>query len=1175
MRLKSINIQGFKSFADKTVIRFDKDITGVVGPNGCGKSNVIDAIRWVLGEQKTRALRSDKMDNLIFNGTKNRKNAHRAQVELTLENDKDLLPTEFSTVTITRILYRTGESEYRLNNVPCRLKDITTLFMDTGISSNSYAIIELGMVSEILNDRENTRRRMFEQASGISKYKTRKRETLNKLNLTEQDIERVEDLLMEIEGNLKTLEKQAKKANRYNKVKNEYRELSVELALMKTVDHKERYTRIEEQRIQEENRKQEMSTALEDAESNLTLNKENLIAQEQTLNEAKNKLAEHIDNLRFEENKKGLLNEKVKFLREKKNELQNRLKEDEESIVRLHEEIKNLQGRVVDEEGKLTTMIADLEVAKASNFDIKNKFAQHKAELQDLENEYRDLEHGVFKMEKEVAIKTSQKENLLSEISNNKIQFQSREDELQVFKRDKEKVIEEHQQAEQQLKQLLSDEEDLIAKITEQESLIEDNREDIFSCNRELDAKQNEYQLIKSLRDQLEGYSEASKYLYNIEGWSEDVLMVADIINCEEDYKVAIENYLQATLEHYVVRDLEQALAAIDLLKLAEKGKASFLVSSEINAQTFDTPALPNLVKAVDVLKVKNKFEKLGNYLLQNVYIASSDWQSTDLTAHPKATILSQNGEIIRRGGEIIGGSVGAYEGKTLGQIQNLENLEEEIKALHEKLESLQSNGQMYREELDDLRQATQQQEIQSTRQNINKLDNKIAAYDARIQNYEIIIEESSTKSTGLETRIKDIDLEIEENQKQLGQLQQDKEQQAQKTDEFKEWFLNIEQEMNESSEAFNALNIEYHRQQNTVNTLQQNAEFKQNRITELETRIETNKQLWEESDKGEQDIMSNLSNSDDDLKALYETKEALEAEYTETEKVYFQLRGSIEEGELGLREGIQSQAQVDQLLAQLREQHNQMQMEMVSVKERLSIEFGIEWEELMGKEASLGLELGPLSEKVAKLKKRIDNFGEVNPFAVDAYNEMKERYDFICTQRDDLLEAKKILLDTIKEIEDTATDQFMEAFNQVRENFITVFKELFSPDDICDLRLADPDDPLESKIQILAQPKGKRPLTINQLSGGEKSLTAISLIFGLYLLKPAPFCILDEVDAPLDDANVDKFNNVIRRFSEKSQFIVITHRKMTMSRVDIIYGVTMAETGISRVVPVDFSSLN
>ena len=1175
MRLKSINIQGFKSFADKTVIRFDKDITGIVGPNGCGKSNVIDSIRWVLGEQKTRALRSDKMDNLIFNGTKNRKNAHRAQVELTLENDRDLLPTEFSTVTITRILYRTGDSEYRINNVACRLKDITGLFMDTGISSNSYAIIELGMISEILNDKDNTRRRMFEQASGISKYKVRKRETINKLNLTEADIERVEDLLAEIESNLKTLEKQAKKATRFNKIKGEYKELSIELALIKTVSHKERYARIEEQKTQEAERKGNLAETMEQAEQELVANKEKLIQEEGSLNESKEKLTAHIDDLRFKENKKGLLNEKVKFLREKKAGLQNRVKQDEESIVRLKEEIKNLEQSIKDEKGTLQEILKRLEVAKVSNSDIRNKFAQHKGELQELEQDYRELEHAVFKMEKDVAIKTSQRENLLSEISDNRIKFESREDELKTFKTEREKVVTEHKTNENKLQNLIDEEESILECIAEKEGAIEEIRENLIASNRELDSKKNEFQLIKSLRDQLEGYSEASKYLSTIEGWAKDVMMVADIINCDDAYKIAIENYLQPSLEHYVVRDVEQALGAIDLLKLSEKGKANFFLLSEINAKEVATPNIDGLVKAVDVLKVKARFKNLGQHLLHNVYIAQDDWQNVDISKNPEAIILTQNGEIIKQDGEISGGSVGAYEGKTIGQIQNLESLEEEITALSQKVEELQEETHNERDVLSELRSSTKDQQIHNTRQFINKLESKIAAFDARIQNYELIIEESSTKSSGLQERIKELGEEIEGNQAAFTQLQAEKDEQAQKTSEFREWFLDIENEMNDSSEAFNTLNIEFHRQQNTLNTFQQNMSFKQNQIEDLEGKIESNKQLWEESEQGENDIMSSLSNSDGELKELYETKELLQAEYTEKEKAYFQLRGTIEQSETNLREGIQKQSQVEQLLGQLREQHNQMQMEMVSVKERLSIEFGIEWEELMQQEASGEYELDDLNEKVAKLKGRIERFGEVNPFAETAYNEMKERYDFICEQRDDLLTAKEALMTTIKEIEDTATDKFMGAFNQVRENFMSVFKDLFSQDDICDLKLKDPDDPLESKIEIIAQPKGKRPLTINQLSGGEKSLTAISLIFGLYLLKPAPFCILDEVDAPLDDANVDKFNNVIRRFSENSQFIVITHNKMTMSTVDIIYGVTMAEAGISRVVPVDFSSLN
>ncbi len=1176
MRLISLEIHGFKSFADKTIINFNESITGVVGPNGCGKSNVIDSIRWVLGEQRTKALRSDKMDNLIFNGTKIRKGAKRAEVCLTFENNRNLLPTEFSTVSVTRILYRTGESEYKINDVNCRLKDISSLFMDTGISSDSYAIIELSMVNDILSDKDNVRRKLFEQASGISKYKKRKRETLNKLNATENDLDRVEDLLAEIEGNLKTLEKQAKKAARYNKIKAQYKELSIELAVHKLSNHKGSFDSIKEKGEEERNRKETIVTRIAEIESEIAQTKIAQSEKEDELGEAQIALSNHVDKLRFEENNKGLLNEKIKFLTDKKASLKNGIENDKANIGRLKNELIGLNENVTEEEQQLENIVEELKVAKEDNSSIKLKFAEHKEQLNKLESVFRELEHNVFGLEKEIAIKHNQKENLIKELSQSKIQFQSKEEELEDLKKLKSEQLGKLNTLDEEVKALQKDRQDKEEQALELENKIEDIREQYITTNRDLDSKLNEHALTKSLIDNLEGYSNATKYLKTLEGWSNSAILISELLDCEESYKLCLENYLRPVLEHYVITNYEQAQAAIDLLKMGEKGKASFYLLDELTKIDAKTAEVKGFTKAVDVIKVGQKFVPLTNYILQNVYISPNGFEEFPFQKYPDAVVLTQNGEIIRHNGLVSGGSVGAFEGKTIGRIQNLEKLEKDIEKLQSVSTELNQEIKTYKATLDELKRALNKKELAHKQNLLAQQNNKMASLDARIANYQQFLEENTDKFATMQQNIEQLEKEIDNLNEELDDVQASKDQQQNLADDFRNVFISVERSMNQTSESYNQLNLKFHQQQNKLNSFRQSIQFKQSNINELESKIGINQELLDNTSGEIHDIESNVKNSDDDISLMYQEKDRLDAALQAIETDYFETRGKIEALDNELRQLSKNKETTDQLLGQLKDKKTELDIQLLSIRERLSIEFGIELEEVMEREPSeLSMDLEGLELKVEKLKKRIDGFGEVNPFALEAFEEMKERYDFIISQKKDLIEAQKTLLQTIEEIENNATDKFLEAFNKVKDNFTLVFKHLFSEEDVCNLKLSDPDNPLESKVDIIAKPKGKRPLTINQLSGGEKSLTAISLIFGLYLLKPAPFCVLDEVDAPLDDANVGKFNSIIRQFSENSQFIIVTHNKNTMAEVDSIYGVTMAETGVSKVVPVEFANLN
>ncbi len=841
MRLNKLEIKGFKSFGDKTTINFDSGVTGIVGPNGCGKSNVVDAIRWVLGEQKTSLLRSDKMENIIFNGSKSRKKLQLAEVSISFDNTKNLIPTEYSNVTITRKYFRSGDSEYFLNDVKCRLKDITNLFLDTGISSNNYAIIELSMVDNILNDKDNSRLHLFEEAAGISKFRKRKKETLNKIKQTEQDLDRVEDLVYEIEKNLRSLKRQAKQTEKYYRFKEEYKLISINVALEISKntrgvlkDNKEKLIKIEDENTKVISDLAKKNSKLEAAKSSLIPYEKKLIRFQKNLNSVLEKIRN------FEESKR-MKSQKAKMLIEKIEDLRERIKFDTESN-------------------------------KRSEFSISS-------------------------IQKEISKNEDQLNNIIKKLKKTKKDYKKYEEELQ----------------------------DKNVKITD----------------------------IKEVEDQFRELN------YNLESISNKRNQVESLLSLEN----------------------------IDRNSIIEKIKS--------------------IDKEVEELKK-------GFYVIENLF-------------------KKENKEIIR----------------------------------------------------------------------INKL-------------------------------------------------------------------------FTEKSKDLSNDEITYNSLKSNIESLKREIEYKNATYESNKKRINENIKNLDISEKEVVKIDSDSDSNDNSLIKLYDQKNKSEKDLEKFENEYYKLKSTINLDDSSIKE-LQNKKDINiNIIDELKSNIHNNEIELNSVEQRISIEFDIELKKCKADKNFFDQKsVEQFTERRDKLKEKIEKIGQINPLAMEAYNEIKERHDFINKERDDLLEAKDSLLKTIDEIEIVAKESFLSSFNKIKNNFKTVFRSLFTNDDDCDLVINDEDNPLESSIEIMAKPKGKKPLTINQLSGGEKTLTATSLLFAIYLLKPAPFCVFDEVDAPLDDANIDKFNKIVNKFSNSSQFIIVTHNKRTMNNADIIYGITMPEQGVSKVVPVDLRNLN
>ncbi len=1179
MQLSKLEIKGFKSFADKIVINFDEGITGIVGPNGCGKSNVVDSIRWVLGEQKTSALRSEKMENVIFNGTSQRSPQQMAEVSLTINNTKNILPTEYSQITITRRLYRSGESEYLLNGVVCRLKDITNLFLDTGVASNSYAIIELGMVDDILNDRDNSRRMLFEEAAGISKFKKRKKETLKKLEDTDADLERVEDLLFEIEKNMKSLEKQAKQTEQYYKIKEDYKAKSINLAKVVVNKQKETFSTVQKQVENENDRKTKLTVELADKEALIEKSKAELILKEKTLSSRQKAINEFVSKIRQYESDKQIKNERLRFLNDRVNNLKDQIDQDRKSNERARFSIQSLEAEretaqttLKEITDKLEALKADFEGQKATTYTLQG-------ESDALRQVYRSKQEESFQLDKGLEIREIQVASFKQELERTTTDTSQQSASIVEFEKKLVELTEEINGKNTYLDKLKREEDDVYQRIASLEKTIEMIREEMTGTSRKLDSRQNEYQLTKSLVENLEGFPEAIKFLKKNVGWTKNAPLLSDILSTSEEYRVAIENYLEPYLNYYIVEHEAEAYEAINILSDASKGKANFFILDSFERfSASDIKMYPNAFPATQIIEFDSKYSKLMSFILDKVYVYEGDVRT--IPVEDNNTFITKSGKVTKRRFSLSGGSVGLFEGKKIGRAKNLEKLDKEIKEYTKKVEEIRHSLIDRQRELERLRNNTLKQQIEEAQNSIKLVNNEYISVRTKQEQFSNLLNSADLRKEDIIEKIQTLSSELDELRPKALRSHQEL---AHHDEQLKAITieLNIQSELlSQKSGTYNEQNISFHQQENRVKSVDQEIRFKQESMEQSSVRIDVNTEELKKNEEETRTIIETTQSNDDELLGMYAEKDEMEKGLGEAEKEYYSGRGEIDQFEKDLRE-IQHQRQnIDTLLMELQGRLNESKMQLNSVKERLSVEFNIDLDAVLSQstpEETEQLALfdeEKLRNEVSKIREKLDNMGPINPMAMEAYTEIKQRNDFIIAQKDDLLKAKESLFSTINEIEAVASETFMQAFNQIKEHFVRVFRSLFNEGDDCDLKLSDVTRPLDSEIDIIAKPKGKRPLTINQLSGGEKTLTATALLFSMYLLKPAPFCIFDEVDAPLDDANIDKFNNIIRSFSKDSQFVIVTHNKRTMTTTDVIYGITMVEKGISRVVPVDLREL-
>ena len=948
------------------------------------------------------------------------------------------------------------------------------------------------------------------------------------------------------------------------------------MAIYQLSDHKARYKTVKENLQKEQDNLKQVETLVQQKEAALQASKKANIDNEKKLSDEQRKLNSIVGSLRGKENDKRLFHQKVNYIEERKRTLTQNIKESNERVANSQEELEYYRGEINVEKDVEETLDTQLDNAKLALSEIRTKHQSVKKELDDYLTSQRIIDRDIFSFEKQQAVNTSKVENLQREMERSRNEIQKRQTELGSLQVQIDENTTRQTTKEALLQQLEEEEETLHQNIENTQQLIQTSKDERVKINRKLDSTRNEYNLTKSLVENLEGFPASIKYLSKNKKWTAQAPLLSDLIYCKEEYRIAIETYLEPYLNYYVVKNTEEAFQAIRLLSNAKKGKANFFLLDVFENQTTINPVLiENSLAASDVIEVDSKYDKLVNHLLGNVLIQKeeNETQLESVANNPEVILLSKKGQFVSRRFSISGGSLDAFQGKRIGRKKNLEILKIQIDELSAQSDALKKSIVEQERQLVLYRSSTKKKQIRHEQHLLNQLTKQSISLQTRMENFQTFLDEANKSQTFKQEQVEKIlDANLALNS-QLGEKRVEANLLKANISTKDSSYRRIADDLSRASEDFNSKNIQFIRQQNKINALQKEINFRKKQLTELDAKLEIDKRHLKTADQELDEVTNQIQALEEALVSLYEQRSNQKAFLNHAEELYYSSRGGITDIENEMRQLNRKLQNNQYLISELKDKFNAIKLELSGISERLRIEFGVSSNELLNREPSTAFTQPELLEKVERLKKRINNYGEINQMAIEAYKELKERYDFITDQRNDLLKAKESLIETIKEIETIATKQFLEAFESVRENFKKVFRSLFLENDDCDLMLEDPNSPLESRIKIMAKPKGKRPQSINSLSGGEKTLTATALLFALYLLKPAPFCIFDEVDAPLDDANITKFNRIIKEFSKDSQFIIVTHNKQTMAAVDIIYGVTNTD-GNSEVVPVDFRSL-
>ncbi len=1184
MYLKRLELQGFKSFADKTILEFKPGITSVIGPNGSGKSNISDAIRWVLGEQSMKSLRGAKSEDIIFAGTQSRKSLGFAEVSIVIDNSDAKLPIEYSEVTVTRKLYRNGETGYFINKTPCRLKDILELFMDTGIGKDGYSIIGQGKIDEILSNKSEDRRHIFEEAAGIVKYRTRKQESEKKMEQTKLNLLRINDILTEIEGNIEPLKAQSEKAKQYLNLREELKNIEVGLFVYNINTYKEKLEQIikdEEIMTAQRNTENEKLTSIQSLKDSL----------KQELDEITTQI-EQMQNIGFEStNKIEKINSEIGISKER---IQNNIANKE----RLESEIQELKTRI----GELQEEEKQRQEKKANLFQNKEKFEeelkQKETELAKLTKTLSDKELEIEAKKQKIETNTDKKYEVLADINTQEANYENLEKRKKTLKIELENIISELDSTRDNKQELskkfyeIQSKRNIVSnnlqqETTEKESCmnkIKDFEEEINKLNYQMNMKDARHKFLLETEKEKEGYIKSVKELLldcdknsQLKKGMHGVL--ANLISVNKEYELAIEMCLGQALQNVVTETEEDAKKLVEHLRNNNLGRASFLPISSIRGKRIEN-VISNGMKGVigiasDLVKCDKKYTQIVLNLLGRTVVVEDMNIGISLAKMNNYSfrIVTLKGDVISSSGSITGGSVATKTVNILGRSREIEELEKEIKKLSKKIEEITLQKQKYLE-------------------SITEVIEKVAGLEKELQDIEIVyaaenqkmvsIEENIYKLEQRRDKLKEEELSINKQKEESIKQKEEKEQELEK--------LNSEiKSLSEEVEQFATVNKDNQKYIDDLNFDITNLKISVSSFIESEASIE------EFVERIRQEILNNnnnIENKNNTLNQAIKENAELQTKIDNLNSEIEQIKAEVNNSSENIEKLKQLRTEKNELLDKKEEEITNQFSILEGLKEQIvkmdfkktKLEQDIEqlintlWDEYEITPNNAGEYKKPnniaqAQKEVSSIREKIKDLGSINIDSIEEYKKISERYDFMCEQRLDLENTVAKLRKVISEMTQTMEQQFKEKFEIINKNFNEVFIELFGGGK-AELILTDEDNVLECGIDIRVQPTGKKLQNMMLLSGGEKAFTAIALLFAILKINPAPFCILDEIEAALDDVNVYRFAEYLKKFSQASQFLVITHRKGTMEVADTVYGVTMEENGISKLLSMKLSSI-
>lgn len=1176
MYLSKLEIIGFKSFAQKVNLTFDSGISAIVGPNGCGKTNIVDAIRWVLGEQRYSALRSEKMEDVIFNGTKARKALGMAETSLVIENTKGILPSEYTQVTIGRRVYRSGESEYLLNKVPCRLKDILDLFMDTGMGADAYSVIELKMIETILSDKTDERRRLFEEAAGVTKYKHRRKAAYRKLESVQADLVRVNDIVSEVQKAVHSLERQAKKAEQFNEVKTRLRTMEIDLMEREYANLVARRVPLEERLATLRKDKDRIDTDLSQEEKTLDELRGGLTDAERRLAEAQRDVAIHSEQTNRIEQKNLVAAERIHALRD--------------NIVRYENEKNELHaemGQLAQLQAALTTRISELtesegraaeslERCQVALHESGQRLEEKKSALQALNDRTITLVHATAEKRTAQEKKKGRLENLHGRAAH-------AEEELAAYEREIERLdsdIEALTNEDRQLRRTFTEAEMQYYQTEAQKRELREQLDQVqvkeVELRGEISRKTARADFLKGLIESREGLSEGVRFLSSTDKWKPARnLTVADAIYADEQYRAAIESALGDFGGLIIVDSVKDAEGGIALLKSEERGKATFVCLERIPeiSSRVRLPKIAGVVGwAADLATYEPAFAPLFRFMLDRVLVVDKDTTAAKIVQSvPGIRCVTLAGELGTGVGITKGGSQRSDEGGMIGKQAQIEEIRRSVSSLQEELAGLRAAREKILADHDAIDLKSLTDAVKTIEKEMNGVEMRIAQLEFEKKRAGDIIAKNREEIAAVSREAEALTEEINAAAPALEQLAAEKTEVERGVGAASAELAALEEEWVARSKEVNGCHIEVvtarSERENAVNDLKRAEAATADILATMERRREDVRRSQEDIATAQASMEENTQA----LATLAETMSRLDEHRKQVEQEATHMREEIHRIELKIKDERRSHDDSMQAFHDLDVKITELKGKVEHVLARALEEYDLALELKSYAEGEF-VDFAALRDEIHGLREKLKNLGNINFAAFEEYTTEKQRFEFLSSQRADLLEAEKTLIATIEEINATAQRKFLETFGLIRSNFIETFKSLFDPGDECDLKLEEGVDPLEAAIDIMAKPRGKRPTSIHLLSGGEKTLTAIALLFAIYLVKPSPFCILDEVDAPLDDANVDRFTRILRKFSNNTQFIVVTHNKRTMEAANALYGVTMEEEGVSKLVAVRFN---